>query len=152
MNWDHKLISQVVVNENDPISIPRECLIGNLVHIGVDKLKRAGGVILRGCEWVGMHLASEAWLAYRIRCRFAVNAHPSHQISLHKRFDVSCVVVRESAMPECQIKWDSGRGLCILSYTLCHAIQKRGIVIVDGCDEQGVKQLESTQLESTVRN
>ena len=58
MNWDHKLISQVVVNENDPILIARECLIGNLVHIKVDKLKRVGGMILRGGEWICMHLAS----------------------------------------------------------------------------------------------
>ena len=46
MNWDHKAIFQVVINECDPISIPRECLIGNLVHIGVDKLNRVGGTIL----------------------------------------------------------------------------------------------------------
>ena len=132
MNWDHKLISRVVVNKSDPILIPREYLIGNLVHVRVDELKGVGGAILRGCEWVCMHFASKAWFTYRIGCRFTVNAHPSHQIVLHKRFDVSCVVVRKSAMPECQIEWESGCGPCILNHTLCHAIQKCGIVMIDG--------------------
>ena len=58
MNWNHKVISWVVINECNPISISKEYLIGNLVHIRVDKLKRVGGTILKGREWICMHLAS----------------------------------------------------------------------------------------------
>ena len=61
--------------------------------------------------------------------------HLSHQIALHKQFDVSCIVVHELVMPECQIEWESDHNLCILSHTLSHAIQKCRFVMIDGCNE-----------------
>jgi len=40
-------------------------------------------------------------------------------------------------MPQGQIQWNSGRWARILSDGLCHTVQKRSIVLIDGGDDGG---------------
>ena len=53
-----KAKSQVVVDESDPVLIPRHGEVAYIVDIGMDEFQRSGGAPRRAREGVGMHLTS----------------------------------------------------------------------------------------------
>ena len=57
-NGQNEVISQIVVNECDPIVIAKECRVGHLMDIGVHEFQRAGRVSGRIGKWICTHLAS----------------------------------------------------------------------------------------------
>ena len=135
-NRQHKAISRVVVDECDPIPEPREGAIGNFVNIRVDQFQGARSAPAAASERICVHLASKAWFTDRIWHSFDIKLHASDHISLNERFHISEVVMGESAMPERHVEWKSGSWVRKLCNRLCHTVQERSIVVIDGGDEE----------------
>ena len=64
---DNKAKLQIVVDESDPIPIPRHGEVAYIVDIGMDECQRSGCAPRRAGERIGMHLTSQAGFTDRIR-------------------------------------------------------------------------------------